>query len=285
MIKKQSFSRISRAKVNLSLHVVGKRSDGYHSLDSLVAFPRVGDEISMEPSRNIDLKVVGRFADELKSRENLVLSAINLLNHDGKGASIILNKDLPISAGLGGGSSNAALVLRMLTKLWQQPFPSMNSLISLGSDVPACLDWHLKRMQGRGEILEKVVEPPKPPTIWIVLANNREKVSTGIIFNAVQTFNNEGLGILPIFKTAEIFLNYLHGQRNDLEAPALKLFPQIMTLLNAIRNTSGCKISRMSGSGATCFGLFLKESDAQKASLDLAKSFPKAWIRVAQLFS
>ena len=285
MIKKQSFSRISRAKVNLSLHVVGKRSDGYHSLDSLVAFPRVGDEISMEPSRNIDLKVVGRFADELKSRENLVLSAINLLNHDGKGASIILNKDLPISAGLGGGSSNAALVLRMLTKLWQQPLPSMNSLISLGSDVPACLDWHLKRMQGRGEILEKVMEPPNPPTIWIVLANNGEKVSTGIIFNAVQTFNNQGLGILPIFKTEEIFLNYLHSQRNDLEAPALKLFPQIMTLLNAIRNTSGCKVSRMSGSGATCFGLFLKESDAQKASLDLAKSFPKAWIRVAQLFS
>ena len=285
MIKKQSFSRISRAKVNLSLHVVGKRSDGYHCLDSLVAFPRVGDEISMEPSRNIDFTVVGRFADELKSKENLVLSAINLLNHDGKGASIILNKDLPISAGLGGGSSNAALVLRMLTKLWQQPLPSMNSLISLGSDVPACLDWHLKRMQGRGEILEKVMEPPKPPTIWIVLANNREKVSTGIIFNAVQTSNNEGLGILPIFKTAEIFLNYLHGQRNDLEAPALKLFPQIRTLLNAIRNTSGCKISRMSGSGATCFGLFLKESDAQKASQDLAKSFPKAWIRVAQLFS
>ena len=282
MKKKESFSRTSRAKVNLSLHVVGKRSDGYHCLDSLVAFPRVGDEISMEPSRNIDFRVIGRFADELKSKKNLVLSAIDLLNHDGKGASIILNKDLPISAGLGGGSSNAALVLRMLTKLWQQPLPSINSLISLGSDVPACLDWDLKRMQGRGEILEKVVAPP---TIWIVLANNGEKVSTRIIFNAVQTFNNEGLGILPIFKTAEIFLNYLHGQRNDLEAPALKLFPQIMTLLNAIRSTSGCKISRMSGSGATCFGLFLTESDAQKASQDLAKSFPKAWIRVAQLFS
>ncbi|MDG2355470.1 MAG: 4-(cytidine 5'-diphospho)-2-C-methyl-D-erythritol kinase [Paracoccaceae bacterium] len=282
MKKKESFSRISRAKVNLSLHVVGKRSDGYHCLDSLVAFPRVGDEISMEPSRNIDFRVIGRFADELKSKKNLVLSAIDLLNHDGKGASIILNKDLPISAGLGGGSSNAALVLRMLTKLWQQPLPSINSLISLGSDVPACLDWDLKRMQGRGEILEKVVAPP---TIWIVLANNGEKVSTRIIFNAVQTFNNEGLGILPIFNTAEIFLDYLHGQKNDLESPALKLFPQIMTLLNAIRSTSGCKISRMSGSGATCFGLFLTESDAQKASQDLAKSFPKAWIRVAQLFS
>ena len=225
---------------------------------------------------------MGRFADKLKSKKNLVLSAIDLLNHDGKGASIILNKDLPISAGLGGGSSNAALVLRMLTKLWQQPLPSINSLISLGSDVPACLDWDLKRMQGRGEILEKVVAPP---TIWIVLANNGEKVSTRIIFNAVQTFNNEGLGILPIFNTAEIFLDYLHGQKNDLESPALKLFPQIMTLLNAIRSTSGCKISRMSGSGATCFGLFLTESDAQKASQDLAKSFPKAWIRVAQLFS
>ena len=282
MKNKQSFSKISRAKVNLSLHVVGKRFDGYHCLDSLVAFPRVGDEISIEPSRNIDFRVVGRFADKLKSRENLILSAVDLLNHDGKGASIILNKDLPISAGLGGGSSNAALVLRMLTKLWNQPLPSINNLISLGADVPACLDWDLKRMQGKGEILEKVKEPP---TIWIVLANRGEKVSTRVIFNAVQTFNNEGLGKLPIFKTKNIFLDYLHDQRNDLEPPALKLFPQIMTLLNAIRNTSGCKISRMSGSGATCFGLFLKESDAQKASQDLAKSFPKAWIRVAQLFS
>ena len=282
MRKTQFFSKISRAKVNLYLHVMGKRSDGYHCLDSLVAFPRVGDEISIKPSKHLEFAVVGRLAGKLKSEKNLILSAVDLLNHRGKGATIVLNKDLPISAGLGGGSSNAALVLRMLTKLWNQPLPPINDLISLGADVPVCLDWHLKRMQGKGEILEKVKEPP---TIWIVLVNRGELVSTKLIFNSVKTYNNQGIGKLPIFKNEDIFLDYLVGQKNDLEAPTLKLFPQIVNLLNAIRNTTGCRISRMSGSGATCFGLFLKENDALKASQDLARIFPKAWIRVAQLFS
>ncbi len=282
MKESKFFSKLSRAKVNLTLNVIGKRSDGYHCLDSLVAFPLIGDKISVKPSNSINLEIVGPFAKELGAKENLIMRATSLLDHHGQGASIVLHKVLPISAGLGGGSSNAAVALKMLSDLWKQPLPSITQVASLGADIPVCLNWDLQRMQGKGEKLVRVKEPPE---MWIVLVNTGERVSTGLVFDSVKFYRNEEQGVLPVFKTKGVFVDYLLNNRNDLEPPATKLFPQIGILLDAIRNTSDCLISRMSGSGATCFGLFSKKKEAIKASKDLLNLFPKAWVRVAKLFS
>ena len=282
MNKFQKFSELSRAKVNLTLHLLGRRSDGYHYLDSLVAFPSVGDQITVELADRINLKIVGRLAEKLSVNDNLILRSINYLNHHGRGVSIILDKDIPVSAGLGGGSSNSAVVLKMLSKLWNQPLPSIKKQILLGADVPVCMSWDLQRMQGIGE---KIVKIKEPSSIWIVLVNLGDQVSTGLVFNSVESYNNDGLGILPVFYNKEVFIKFLLSKRNDLETSAIKLFPQIKNLLDALKQNPGCSISRMSGSGATCFGLFFKKTDAIKTSKDLIREFPKAWIRVAKLFS
>ena len=280
--KTTKVAALSRAKVNLYLQVLGKRSDGYHFLDSLVAFPRIGDNIFIELAEEISLKIVGKFAGELSARDNLILEAAKLLYRAGLGASITLNKELPISSGLGGGSSNAAVVLKILSELWGRPMPNLDDLVSIGADVPVCLNWDLQRMSGVGEKLEKV---DQPPLMWIVLVNRGEKISTRSVFEGVQSFSDKNSGLLPVFKTEELFLEYLLTRENDLEAPVLERFPQIQNLLNAIKKTYGCSMSRMSGSGATCFGIFLKKYDAYQASKKLTESFPNAWIRVGELFS
>ena len=150
---------LSRVKVNLYLHILGKRADGYHNLDSLVAFPEIGDEISVSPSNSINLKITGRSKKELDEKENLVLKATKLLKNRKMGADIHLIKETPISAGLGGGSSNAAVTLKLLSKLWNVPLPSINELVLLGADIPVCMDWRLQRMQGIGEKNSFVASP------------------------------------------------------------------------------------------------------------------------------
>ena len=280
--KSTKVKALSRAKVNLNLQVLGKRSDGYHFLDSLVAFPSVGDDIFIELAEEITLEIGGTFGGDLPIAKNLILTAANLLHKGSLGALITLNKELPISSGLGGGSSNAAVVLKMLSKLWDQPLPSPTRLVSLGADVPVCLNWDLQRMKGIGEKLEKVEKPPK---MWIVLVNRGEKISTSSVFESIKSFSIENPSSLPVFKTKDLFLEYLISRGNDLEVPVLEKFPQIQSLLDAIKKTNGCSISRMSGSGATCFGIFIKRDDANAASKELAKNFPNAWIRVGELFS
>ena len=273
---------LSRAKVNLHLQVLGKRSDGYHFLDSLVAFPNIGDEIFIELAEEITLDIGGTFGSKLSIEKNLILNAAKILHQGSMGALITLNKELPISSGLGGGSSNAAVVLKMLSKLWDQPLPSLTQLVSLGADVPVCLNWDLQKMKGIGEKLEKVDEPPM---MWIVLVNRGEKISTRSVFESLKSFSIENPGSSPAFKTRGLFLEYLISRGNDLEIPVVEKFPQIQNLLDTIKKTNGCSISRMSGSGATCFGIFLKKDDAYVASKELSKSFPNAWIRVGELFS
>ena len=280
--KSTKVAALSRAKVNLHLQVLGKRSDGYHLLDSLVAFPNIGDDIFIELAEEITLEIGGTFGGGLSIEKNLILIAANLLHQGSMGALITLNKELPISSGLGGGSSNAAVVLKMLSKLWDQPLPSPTQLVSLGADVPVCLNWDLRRMTGIGEKLEKVDEPP---TMWIVLVNRGEKISTRSVFESIKSFSIENPVSSPVFKTRDLFLEYLISRGNDLEIPVVEKFPQIQNLLDAIKKTNGCSISRMSGSGATCFGVFLKKDDAYIASKQLSKSFPSGWIRVGELFS
>ena len=273
---------LSRVKVNLYLHIIGKRADGYHNLDSLVAFPEIGDEILVSPSNSINLKITGKSKKELNEKENLILKAIKLLKNRKMGADIHLIKDTPISAGLGGGSSNAAVSLKLLSKLWNVPLPSINELVLLGADIPVCMDWRLQRMQGIGEKKSIVVSPD---SLWIVLLNNGDRVPTSTVFQNVTQNEFSGLVNVPRLNEKNILIKFLKSTRNDLEKSAIKNYPAINDLINSLNLTSGCLVARMSGSGSTCFGLYEKKHEAEKAKKHLFNKFPNAWIKVAKIFS
>ena len=273
---------LSRVKVNLYLHIIGKRADGYHNLDSLVAFPEIGDEILVSPSNSINLKITGKSKKELNEKENLILKAIKLLKNRKMGADIHLIKDTPISAGLGGGSSNAAVTLKLLSKLWNVPLPPINELVLLGADIPVCMDWRLQRMQGIGEKNSFVVSPD---SLWIVLLNNGDRVPTSTVFQGVTQNEFSGLVNVPRLNEKNILIKFLKSTGNDLEKAAIKNFPVINDLINSLNLTSGCLVARMSGSGSTCFGLYEKKDEAEKAKKHLLNKFPNAWIKVAKIFS
>ena len=273
---------LSRVKVNLYLHIIGKRADGYHNLDSLVAFPEIGDEILVSPSNSINLKITGKSKKELNEKENLILKAIKLLKNKKMGADIHLIKETPISAGLGGGSSNAAVTLKLLSKLWNVPLPPINELVLLGADIPVCMDWRLQRMQGIGEKNSFVVSPG---SLWIVLLNNGDRVPTSTVFQSVTQNEFSGLVNVPRLNEKNILIKFLKSTGNDLERVAIKNFPNIKNLINSLNLTSGCLVARMSGSGSTCFGLYEKKEEAEKAKKHLLIKFPNAWIKVAKIFS
>ena len=273
---------LSRVKVNLYLHIIGKRADGYHNLDSLVAFPEIGDEILVSPSNSINLKITGKSKKELNEKENLILKAIKLLKNRKMGADIHLIKDTPISAGLGGGSSNAAVTLKLLSKLWNVPLPPINELVLLGADIPVCMDWRLQRMQGIGEKNSFVVSPD---SLWIVLLNNGDRVPTSTVFQGLAQNEFSGLVNVPRLNEKNILIKFLKSTRNDLEKSAIKNYPAINDLINSLNLTSGCLVARMSGSGSTCFGLYEKKHEAEKAKKHLFNKFPNAWIKVAKIFS
>ena len=273
---------LSRVKVNLYLHIIGKRADGYHNLDSLVAFPEIGDEILVSPSNSINLKITGKSKKELNEKENLILKAIKLLKNRKMGADIHLIKETPISAGLGGGSSNAAVTLKLLSKLWNVPLPPINELVLLGADIPVCMDWRLQRMQGIGEKNSFVVSPD---SLWIVLLNNGDRVPTNTVFQSVTQNEFSGLVNVPRLNEKNILIKFLKSTGNDLERAAIKNFPTINDLINSLNLTSGCLVARMSGSGSTCFGLYEKKDEAEKAKKHLLNKFPNAWIKVAKIFS
>ena len=273
---------LSRVKVNLYLHIIGKRADGYHNLDSLVAFPEIGDEILVSPSNSINLKITGKSKKELNKKENLILKAIKLLKNRKMGADIHLIKDTPISAGLGGGSSNAAVTLKLLSKLWNVPLPPINELVLLGADIPVCMDWRLQRMQGIGEKNSFVVSPD---SLWIVLLNNGDRVPTSTVFKNLTQNEFSGLVNVPRLNEKNILIKFLKSTRNDLEKSAIKNYPSINDLINSLNLTSGCLVARMSGSGSTCFGLYEKKHEAEKAKKHLFNKFPNAWIKVAKIFS
>ena len=273
---------LSRVKVNLYLHIIGKRADGYHNLDSLVAFPEIGDEILVSPSNSINLKITGKSKKELNEKENLILKAIKLLKNRKMGADIHLIKDTPISAGLGGGSSNAAVTLKLLSKLWNVPLPPINELVLLGADIPVCMDWRLQRMQGIGEKNSFVASPD---SLWIVLLNNGDRVPTNTVFQSVTQNEFSGLVNVPRLNEKNILIKFLKSTGNDLEKAAIKNYPAINELINSLNSTSGCLVARMSGSGSTCFGLYEKKDEAEKAKKHLLNKFPNAWIKVAKIFS
>jgi 4-diphosphocytidyl-2-C-methyl-D-erythritol kinase len=256
------------AKINLHLHVVGRRQDGYHLLDSLVVFAGIGDWLTVSPAPDLSLTLVGPFAAGLAAEpDNLVLRAArglaDLAGISPTGA-MRLEKNLPVASGIGGGSADAAAALRLLCRFWAIS-PNLTQLAqSLGADVPVCLLSHPTLMSGIGEILAPA---PLVPEAGLVLVNPGVAVSTPAVFRArtggfspAATFPLDGW---PSGKTLSQTLAQTH---NDLEAPARSLAPAINDALAALADTPGCHIARMSGSGATCFGLFDNPRAARHAA-------------------
>lgn len=251
------------AKINLFLHVGEKRADGFHALESLVVFVDVGDELSFAPSPELALAVDGPFAAELAGEgDNLVLRAARAL---GATAAITLTKNLPVASGIGGGSADAAAVLRALG---EGRHDLHDIAETLGSDVPVCVDSKAAWMEGRGEILT----PMTVPEMHLVLVNPRLAVSTAAVFRALDM--RSGLGTVRS--------NALDGTRNDLEAPARALLPRIGEVLDAIAALPGARLARMSGSGATCFGLFDDAEAAARAADLLGEAHPDWWVRATR---
>ncbi|AMY67416.1 4-(cytidine 5'-diphospho)-2-C-methyl-D-erythritol kinase [Frigidibacter mobilis] len=268
------------AKVNLALHVTGQRADGYHLLDSLVVFAGVGDRLTAEPAEGLSLDVTGPRAEGVPTGpENLVMRAARLLD-PGRGARLVLDKHLPAAAGIGGGSSDAAAALRALARLWGLPLPAAGATAVLGADVPVCLDPRPRRMAGIGDVLSEV--PPLPPA-WLVLVNPGVPVPTPAVFRALARKDGTPLPPLPVCTDAPSLAALLRGMRNDLEPPARGLQPRVTEALAALGAQPGCLLARMSGSGATCFGLFAREAQAQGAATALALSRPGWWVRAARM--
>jgi 4-diphosphocytidyl-2-C-methyl-D-erythritol kinase len=275
------------AKVNLYLHVVGKRADGYHLLDSLVAFAGVADELVLRPSDTLSLSVEGPTASALEGEaDNLVLRAARRLAEaagiEAK-ADITLTKRLPVAAGIGGGSADCAAALRGLAALWKLDLSDerMRSIgLGLGADVPVCLRGRAATMTGIGEGLEDV---PALPEAWMVLVNPRVATHTPAVFKAR---NGEFSAAAPLTETprdaAELAIA-LHRRHNDLTGAACIVAPVVAEVLAALTDTDDHLLVRMSGSGATCFALYGSAGSAEAAAGALRAAHPAWWVAAAAL--
>ena len=281
------------AKVNLSLCVGQLKSDGRHALDSLVVFTRTyGDGLHFEQARELALNIDGPFAESLSHQsDNLVLRAASRLrehNAISSGAIITLTKSLPIASGIGGGSADAAATLKGLNELWGLGvgYSALAHLAeSLGSDVPACVLGQALRMTGAGEILQAV---PSMPKMGIVLVNPLVPCATGPVFaryDALGSKNNVAYEALPDLSTTAMLLTYLYEMPNDLEPAAIAMVPQIGRILEAIGGTPDVLLARMSGSGATCFGLYANLAQATIAAQALRNQIASSpiWVEADEI--
>lgn len=267
------------AKINLCLHVTGRRADGYHLLDSLVVFAGVGDQVSGTLADPPSLSVEGPKAEGLTGEgDNLVLRAARAM---GVSARIVLEKHLPVSSGIGGGSADAAATMRLLARLSGRALPEAAAVLALGADVPVCLAGRPARMTGIGEGLAPL---PPLPEVWLVLANPGVALSTPAIFRALARADNAPLPRdLPRLRSAADLAAFMMMQRNDLEPPALALEPVIGRVKAALSAQAGCLMARMSGSGATCFGLFADPLAAHAAARAIRAAEPGWWLADAPL--
>jgi len=273
------------------LAVLGRRSDGYHRLDSLVAFARFGDRLTFVPGQALVLDVRGATAAQAGALDdNLVVKAARGLAAEISGLTLgrfTLVKRLPVAAGLGGGSSDAAAALRLLARANRLALddPRLRRVArQIGADVPVCVDPRPRRMRGIGE---KLSAPLTIPPLAAVLVNPGVKVPTKDVFARLGL--KPGGGRKPADRARALprdfdgFVAYLAGQRNDLEPAAIALQPVIARVLAALRREPGCKLARMSGSGATCFGLFASSRAAAAAARRLSAVHPRWWVKATVL--
>jgi 4-diphosphocytidyl-2-C-methyl-D-erythritol kinase len=280
------------AKINLALHVTARRADGYHLLDSLVVFTGTGDALSLEPAEKTSLDVSGPFAGGLTvNDDNLILQAFRAIETaTGKAlpsTRFALTKNLPVSSGIGGGSADAAAALNGLDELWDRQIPKdqLNRIgLGLGADVPVCLKSITCRLQGIGEKISSVngLAP-----MALLLVNPGVAISTPQIFQNLALPQGQpafqALPALPTTGDFQTWLNWLGQTRNDLQPPAIAQSGKISEVLAALSATSGCHLARMSGSGATCFGIYQNLTEAQQAAAEIKSSQPEWWVSPTDL--
>lgn len=281
------------AKINLALHVTGQRADGYHLLDSIVAFADHGDRLTFSAAERDSFKLGGRFGPLLSAGAegkdgNLVLKARDLLREALKAAGqpagpvvITLEKNLPVASGIGGGSADAAATLRGLLRFWGGTL-SLDVLsktgLTLGADVPMCLESRPLRARGIGEQIDGL---DTMPPFALVLANPLKAVSTPDIFRRLTHKDHPPIGTLPHSAAPDEWLAFLSGLRNDLEPPARALLPEIAEISDQLRDI-GARLVRMSGSGATCFGIFDDGEAAGTAADELARRHPDWYVQASE---
>lgn len=287
---------VGRAKVNLSLRVVGRRADGYHDLESVVAFADCADRLTLEPGGELKLTTTGPLATACgDNADNLVLKAAKLLAEAVPGLKLgafVLDKVLPVAAGIGGGSADAAAALRLLARLNDLSLddPRLQKVaLATGADVPVCLLSRACDMTGVGEQLLPLALPSMP----CVMVNPRVPVATKDVFQALGLRNGELLvGVTDVIRApawpeegASIadWVNVLETVANDLEAPAMRIEPVIGKVLQALRASAGVKLARMSGSGATCFAIYGTPADAHAAAEKIRRDHPGWWVHAGTL--
>jgi 4-diphosphocytidyl-2-C-methyl-D-erythritol kinase len=278
---------LAPAKINLDLHVTGRRPDGYHELDSLTAFAAFGDHLVLHEHDRLELAVAGPFAGMLAAEpDNLVLRAARrLAAMAGRepAVRIVLDKRIPVAAGLGGGSADAAATLRGLNRLWRlgmSPADLAGLAAGLGADVPVCLAGRPARMRGIGERIETWDGLPALP---VLLVNPKLPLATAAVFAGLETI---GAGIgrgWPPPREPDAFLAWLAARQNDLEAPARRIMPQICAVHATLMAQKCCILARMSGSGATCFGVFCDTGARDAAAAAIAREQPGWWLAASMV--
>ena len=284
------------AKVNLTLRVNGRRADGYHDLESVVAFADCADRLTLTPGADLNLKMTGPLAEACgDTSDNLVLKAARLLGErvpDMKAGSFSLDKVLPVAAGIGGGSADAAAALRLLAQLNGLALddPHIIEVARLtGADVPVCVNSRGCVMTGVGETLQPLSLPKMP----CVMVNPSVPVATSAVFKALGLRNGElRVGVTDVLlqdrwpdgeASLEDWVEALAASTNDLEAPALRVQPAIGEVIAALNATNGAWLARMSGSGATCFAIYENTAEAGRAAEKLRRDHPGWWVHAGTL--
>ena len=279
------------AKLNLYLHVTGKRADGYHLLDSLVAFTDIYDTLTLTPAPSLaftaDGPFAGGFGDEDPTTNLVVRAARGLGAVVGRDVQIAfhLTKNLPVASGIGGGSADAAAALRGLARLWDiDPLSPvvLGVAAKLGADVPACVAGRACFMGGIGTELSPA---PVLPEVGLLLVNPGVGLSTPSVYKARQGGFTPAMRFDASPADADALVGLLGERRNDLTDPAVSLLPVIGSVLDAIGGLAECKLSRMSGSGATCFGIFADVAAAERAGKALRASYPGWWVAAGRLLA
>jgi 4-diphosphocytidyl-2-C-methyl-D-erythritol kinase len=275
---------LARAKVNLALHITARREDGYHELDSIVAFADMADRLIFQRTDGSEHSIAyrGPFGEALREAgDDIVLKAAALLQAHCQpaksGLHITLEKNLPLSSGIGGGSADAAATLRGLARLWKLNLSDTERMalaLKLGADVPVCLHSLPSRMSGIGDRLEPL---PSFNSLHAVLINPGKPVATQTVFEALG-LKPGSQGFAPITSATD-----LASCRNDLEKPAMKLVPELAEVLDLLRSQPGLLFARMSGSGATCFGLFANDKVSERAARQIRNIHHSWWVAATTL--
>lgn len=291
-LENQIIQEVAFAKVNLTLSILGKRADGYHELSSLVGFADVGDRLLLHVGPSFELQVKGRFADAIVGTNLLEQVAHSLMDEFGLKdfGTLTLEKNLPVAAGIGGGSGDAAALIRIFQRLRGVDF-SLDEIAQFGkrfgADVPVCVSSRASMMAGIGEVVRSVGDFPEG--LGILLVNPLVGVSTSHVFKELAAGPIEGDALIEHtansadFTSFEGLLEFMAQKPNDLTEAAVVTAPKIKLCLATLSDLSGCKIQRLSGSGATCFGLFSNKEAALIGKAELQELYPTWWIEAATL--